>query len=356
MSFIEKQLRTETEIINYLNDQLPGLIEGLRILDVEQYPNVDMEYRPDLIARVKVGRVTRTLVIVVRSKGEPRLAKMSIATLKGYGKTFPRDYPVFASVFVSERTRQICRKEGVGYIDLVGNIYLRFGSVLIDRVSPGSWQRERRGAKQLFAPKATRVVRHLLVHKDEHARISDLADSCDMTPGGVHWVVSLLQDKGFVERDDKKRVVLTRPGDLLDAWAEAWSMDRNRRRIFFSLERTPGSLMRSVADAALGTGTVHAFTLLAGASKVAPHVRFNDVWVYIAEEEGAWGRDLDLQPVDGGGNLVMLEPYDKGVFMDLQVVDGMRVVSNVQLYVDLYNHPGRGREQAEFLRERVLGY
>lgn len=356
MPFIEKQLRTETEIINYLNDQLPGLIDGLKVLDVEQYPNVDMEHRPDLVVTVKMGRITRTLVIGVKSKGEPRFAKMAITDLRECIKDFPRGYPVFASTFVSERTRQICRREGVGYIDLVGNIYLRFGSVLIDRVSPESWPRERRGAKQLFAPKATRVVRRLLVHKDEPARISDLADSCDMTPGGVHWVVSLLQDKGLVERDERKRVVLTRPGDLLDAWAEAWSMDRNRRRVYFSLERTPGSLMRSIADAALGTSTEYAFTLLAGASKVAPHVRFNDVWVYIAEEDGAWGRDLDLQPVDSGGNLVLLEPYDEGVFMDLQVVDGMKVVSNVQLYVDLYNHPGRGREQAEFLRERVLGF
>jgi hypothetical protein len=31
-------------------------------------------------------------------------------------------------------------------------------------------------------------------------------------------------------------------------------------------------------------------------------------------------------------------------------------VSNVQLYVDLYNYPARGREQADFLRERKIGF
>jgi hypothetical protein len=40
----------------------------------------------------------------------------------------------------------------------------------------------------------------------------------------------------------------------------------------------------------------------------------------------------------------------------LQVVEGVKVVSDVQLYVDLYNYPARGREQADFLRERKMGF
>jgi hypothetical protein len=356
MHSIEKLPGTEKEIIDRLVDELPDLLDGLEVTDVERGPDVVSGERPDLVARVRVGRTSRTLVISVKAKGEPRYAKMAITTLRGHSDSLPRAFPVFASAYISQRARQLCRREGVGYIDLVGNVYLRFASVLVDRVSPESRPREHRGAKQLFAPKATRVVRDLLVNWGEPSRITDLADRCDMSPGGVYWVVSLLEDRGYAERDEGKRVVLTKPGDLLDAWAEEWSMDRNRQRPFFSLERTPESLMRSVADAARGTSTRCAFTLMAGASKVAPYVRFEDVWVYVVEEQEGWGRDLDLQPVDGGGNLVLLDPYDEGVLTHLQVVDGMNVVSNVQLYVDLYNHPGRGREQAEFLREQVLGF
>jgi len=354
MISIEKLPSTEEEVIDRLVSDLPDMIDGLQVLDLERSPDIGSEERPDLVAHVRVGGTSRTLVIDAKSKGEPRYAKIAITTLRGYKHFMPRVYPVFASAFVSQRAREVCRREGVGYIDLVGNVYLKFGSVLVDRVSREAWPRERRSAKKLFAPKATRVVRDLLVNWKEPSRITDLADRCDMSPGGVHWVVNLLQDKGYVERDKAKRVVLTGPGELLDAWAEAWSIDRNRRRVFFSLERTPENLMRSVAAAAMGMDMTYAFTLLAGASKVAPYVKFEDVWVYVSEENNTWVRDLDLQPVDGGGNLVLLDPYDDGVFDHLQTVDGMRVVSNVQLYVDLYNHPGRGREQAEFLRERIL--
>jgi len=356
MTSIEKLPRTEKGVVERLVDDLPDLLDGLEVMDVERGLEFGSEERPNLVTRVRVGRTSRTLVIIVKAKGEPRYAKMAITTLRGLTSSVPRAYPVFASAYVGQRARRVCRMEGVGYIDLVGNVYLRFDSVLVDRVSPESRPRERRGAKQLFAPKASRVVRDLLVNWEEPSRITDLADRCDMSPGGVHWVVSLLQDRGYVERDGNKRVVLTEPGELLDAWAEAWNMDRNPRRPFFSLERTPEALMSLVATAARATGTTYAFTLLAGASKVAPYVRFEDVWVYVAEEEAAWVRDLDLQPVDGGGNLVLLDPYDEGVLSHLQEVEGMNVVSNVQLYVDLYNHRGRGREQAEFLRERVLGF
>jgi len=35
---------------------------------------------------------------------------------------------------------------------------------------------------------------------------------------------------------------------------------------------------------------------------------------------------------------------------------GAVVVGDVQLYLDLYQYPARGREQAEFLRERRLKF
>jgi hypothetical protein len=183
-------------------------------------------------------------------------------------------------------------------------------------------------------------------------RITDLADKCSMTPGGVHQVVRLLEDKGYVERDGERRVVLTRPGELLDAWASSWSMDRNRATAYFAFGATPEVLMERVAALGGREGLPYAFTLHAGASIVAPYVRFETVHVYIGGIDGPWVEGLGLRPVEGGGNVLLLRPYDEGVFMDVHEVGGKKVVSDVQLYVDLYNHPARGREQAEFLRQR----
>ncbi|MFH1654449.1 MAG: hypothetical protein ABIE74_10425 [Pseudomonadota bacterium] len=54
------------------------------------------------------------------------------------------------------------------------------------------------------------------------------------------------------------------------------------------------------------------------------------------------------------GNINLFVPGDKRVLDDMQTVDGIKIVNNIQLYLDLYKYPARGREQAEHLREQVI--
>ena len=67
-------------------------------------------------------------------------------------------------------------------------------------------------------------------------------------------------------------------------------------------------------------------------------------------------RELGLHTVEFGGNVHLLRPYDEGVFYRLRSPQGIAVVGNIQLYLDLYKYPARGREQAEFLREKEIGF
>ena len=50
-----------------------------------------------------------------------------------------------------------------------------------------------------------------------------------------------------------------------------------------------------------------------------------------------------------GGNVSIVLPYDEGVFYGACKVNGLNVVSEVQLHVDLLNYPARGEEAAEAL-------
>lgn len=92
-------------------------------------------------------------------------------------------------------------------------------------------------------------------------------------------------------------------------------------------------------------------TVLSGAYLVAPYVRPTTIHFYIKQREKAriWVESLDLRPVEMGGNVSMVLPYDEGVFYGAGKVSGLNVVSKVQLYVDLYNYPARGEEAAEAL-------
>ena len=66
---------------------------------------------------------------------------------------------------------------------------------------------------------------------------------------------------------------------------------------------------------------------------------------------------LKLKAVEQGANVVFLIPYYKhSAFYDMQNVKELKVVSDIQLYLDLYNYPIRGIEQAEHLYEKRLKY
>ena len=47
-------------------------------------------------------------------------------------------------------------------------------------------------------------------------------------------------------------------------------------------------------------------------------------------------------------------PYDAGVYYDVTTKEGSRVVSPVQLYLDLIGFKGRGEEAAKALLEEVI--
>jgi len=47
-------------------------------------------------------------------------------------------------------------------------------------------------------------------------------------------------------------------------------------------------------------------------------------------------------------------PYDEGVFYGTRIVRGVRVVSNIQLFLDLYNVLPRGRKAASQILDLVL--
>jgi hypothetical protein len=61
-----------------------------------------------------------------------------------------------------------------------------------------------------------------------------------------------------------------------------------------------------------------------------------------------------LKPVTSGANVSLLAPYDAGVLAGEKKVDGIRVVSPVQLYLDLKSFRGRGEEAAQALLEQVM--
>ena len=95
-------------------------------------------------------------------------------------------------------------------------------------------------------------------------------------------------------------------------------------------------------------------TLTSGASLVAPFLRYKKAFAYIENSIEEVASNLGWKEVPSGSNITVLEPYDEGIFYGLQEINGIKVVSSIQLYLDLKGYKERGEEAAQFLLENVL--
>jgi len=220
-----------------------------------------------------------------------------------------------------------------------------------------------RRVHSVFEPKATRVLRALLLNPQRSWTIRGLAEEVEISPGYAHAVISTLIDLGHVARTEQYKIKTANPTVLLKRWAAYYQYDRmNTFLDYYTFEREVDHFIEQLSRV---SSQNYALTALTGAYLIAPHVRPIDIHMYIKEKIDATklAKSLNLQPIPKGGNVKFVVPYDQGVFYGQQTVDirtpnketrSVNVVSDVQLFVDLYNYPARGLEAAEHLYERII--
>lgn len=207
--------------------------------------------------------------------------------------------------------------------------------------------------KNVFAPKSSRILRVLLVNLGRDWDERDLAAEAQVSSGLVHYVCKTLIELGFAARDKRNRIVIVDPMRMLRRWAAYHDYDRaNKFLEYYTFEKEIDQFVQKIA----GVDLRYALSGLAGAWLVAPYVRPVDVHLYIPSLNivSQFAEKLELNPTPSGGNVKFVLPYDEGVFYGAYEVRGVKVVSNVQLYVDLYNFPARGEEAASQLLEVLL--
>ena len=309
-----------------------------------------------LLVKFRIGEREHTLALEVVGLGQPRQIREAITRLNEIRQAIPGAYPVAVSGYISPQSAAILRRSGLGYVDLSGNCYLAFENIHIEKEGKPNRHPSTRPLRALFAPRATRVIRALLVDPQHAWQLGELAKASEVSLGHAHNVVKRLEELAWAERGEQQRIRLSKPGELLDAWREAYSYRQSDVAAYFSPERITRRLMADIGAWAQREGRRYAFTLHAGAALVAPNIRFPIIHSYLEGESESLATALGLRRGEGEGNVHILIPYDQGVFYAPLLKGGLSVVCLPQLYSDLYTYERRGREQAEYLRREALGY
>ena len=311
----------------------------------------------ELLVKFKLGEQDHTLVVEVCSLGQPRQIRAAVTRLREIRRETEQVYPLAAAVYIGPQSARILKNNGLGYIDLSGNCSIAFGNVLIEKDGKRNVRPSTRPLRSLFAPRATRVVRVLLTEPGRAWRLEELAKAAGVSLGHSHNVVKHLADLAWVERDDRQRIRLMKPADLLESWCESYTYRENELASYVVPEKPTRRFMAEVARVATAEARRYAFTLNAGLSLVAPHLRLPAVHCYLEGDPTAVATALGLRPAtQTDGTLHLLLPYDPGVFYGILEKSGLKVTSLPQLYADLAGYERRGRELAEHLRREAMGY
>ncbi|MHB1345174.1 MAG: type IV toxin-antitoxin system AbiEi family antitoxin [Thermoleophilia bacterium] len=308
--------------------------------------------RPDCEASVSLGNENLSLLVEFKQLGSGARLKEAAELIRRRQDEHPSHLWILACPFLSPARQELLRESGVSFFDFAGNAWIVSDAVHVDRrgfPNPFSEQRTR----DPFSDKASLVLRALIASGPGRG-VRNIADQAGLSPGYVSKVVQELEERGYVARREEG-LALQNAQELLQDWVSAYRKHWIERREYFLQVPRAEAVMDAMRQASLGDE--YALALQAGASLILPYAEFDVVDVYVHNIDAAVGLagQLDAREVNRGANLRVSVPYYRvSAFFDRQKAAGLPVVSDLQLYLDLYDYPLRGREQAERILERRL--
>src|SRR5262245_19220942 len=279
------------------------------------------------------------LAIGARRQLCPRL----VAEVAGALRTAPADAHLVIAPFLGPRTRERLAEEGIGYVDMVGNMRLVldrptvFISTRGEESSP--WAVER-SSRSLHAPKACRIVR-ALADGDGPFGVRQLAVIAGTDPGYVSRLLDLFHRDEIIEGEPRGPVLAVHLARLIRRWTDDYRFDEAHRFVpVVHPYGVPGALAR-LRDAQVP----HALTARAGAAALSGTALPGVVAAYVDNPERV-AAILGAEPTDAGANLLLIDPFDPFVFEGTWEASGLRYASRAQIIADLLGSPAPAPAQA----------
>lgn len=316
---------------------------------------------PDQLIEVRLPNGKRGCVIAefkANSRSSP--IQSSVAQLRDHLSSMkrPNVFPLIFSWHFGKPMREWLQAQEFWFADLSGNRHFKAPGLLVDREVAEKAAAIPKSQPSLFADRSSLILRYLLPRPPEALGVREFARKVNLSQAAVSVGLRRLAEMGYLEYRRGELRLLDREG-LLEEWVSFYrSRFRHQRQSRYYIHARNADAIISLARSHASPKDGYALSLHAGASLVAPFAQFREVHLYREPNPARAKALLDrlgAGPADNEANLVILEPfYKSSVFFDVQVRRRVRVVSDLQLYLDLRCFPQRGLEQAEVILERRL--
>jgi DNA-binding MarR family transcriptional regulator len=302
------------------------------------------------------------LLIQVKLAGYPRdLERISQVIKEKLQVTKNKEsVPVIISRSVSPGSRKLLQEQGVGYFDAGGSLYIPYsdGVFYIDRAAPQT----ERSLQNLYEGRSAQVLQVLLAEPEREWHVNELAELAEVSPYTVHQVFTRLEKENLIKRQGKGPDcirILEKPGELLDSWAENYSLKNYEFRNYYKWSPTMDKLRKEIINTLEENEIDYALTLSSGAEIVAPFATGSERLYFIVQNSGKIDEIVEhagLETVEDGATVTFLVTSVRTPFLNRRKIDDQWVADDIQLYLDLSKWRARGKEQAEHLRRERLKF
>lgn len=211
--------------------------------------------------------------------------------------------------------------------------------------------------KSIFSDKSSIILRVMLSQPQKKWVARDFEKEFNIGKSRAASVLSILRKNGLVGGKASGRTahnILLNPKELLDEWTKFYNFEMNKIYIYYSPIRNLLPKLKAYF-AAKGLSKNYLLTMHTGANLITNYVNTDNIHFYLNcanfyDVLLDLRQSLGLKELKRGGNVFIVKPYYKeSIFVNEQQLRGFNVVSNLQLYLDLFSSPQRGKEHAQYL-------
>lgn len=251
-----------------------------------------------------------------------------------------------ASPYLSPRSREMLKEQGISYGDATGNLRLLAAKpglfVQVSGAEKDPWPDDL-PLQSLRGRGAARAIRAILDFRPPYG-IRELAQKSRVSTATLSRVVDLLEREALLTKDSKRRVEDVDWAGVIKRWSDDYEFRRSNNVTTYLEPRG----LREVTSKLREVKWPYAITGSAAAQRFAPIAPARSAVLYVQDSVEA-ASQLGLRETDSGANVLLAEPYDSVVFERTQVRDDLVIVSPTQLAVDLLTGSGRDPSAAEEL-------
>lgn len=266
--------------------------------------------------------------------------------------------PALLTPHLSASAIHKCRELGLACFDLSGNVVIETDDVSIVQTGRKK-QVGDEPRRRPFSGKSSRVARVLLTSARENWVSRELAKAAGVSASNVVYALRTLADNEWVRifRGKTGGIEVRNRAGILDAWREAYQPVAIETIRLFSTD-SPEDSARRVAEYFEQHQIGYVLTSFVGAAFLSTVGNFAEstlITTATSAQLKALAKALKLVPASRG-NITLVRTDDETLLAGAARTDGYCVAHPIQIYLDLYADPRRGREQAEMFREALIGF